>query len=311
MRRRSRAPLAGALCFAGTLFPALGFFNVYPFVYSYVADHFQYLACLGVIVPLCAGLTRIVVRGLAPTELPDVGRKARPTNSSGATWLRRAIPALLVAVLGFLTWRQAHDYRDNITLYRATLARNPAAWMASYNLGMELAARNETDAAIASYRDALSHRPDYAEAHANLAMSLLTLPDRREEAIGHLETAVRLKPELWQAENNLANTLATMPGREDEAIRHYEAVLRRQPELAEIQMNLGIALLGRHRPAEAIPHLESAVRTNPALWQAHFVLAHELLALPARRAEAIPHLEAVLRVNPTFAPARELLEQLR
>jgi hypothetical protein len=56
LRLRSRAPLAGALFFAGSLFPALGFFNVFPFIYSYVADHFQYLACLGVIVPVSAGL---------------------------------------------------------------------------------------------------------------------------------------------------------------------------------------------------------------------------------------------------------------
>jgi hypothetical protein len=48
-RHRSRAPLAGFLFFVGTLFPVLGFLNVYPFVYSYVADHFQYLASLGVI----------------------------------------------------------------------------------------------------------------------------------------------------------------------------------------------------------------------------------------------------------------------
>ena len=40
------------LFFAGTLFPALGFFNVFPFLYSSVADHFQYLAGIGVLVPL-------------------------------------------------------------------------------------------------------------------------------------------------------------------------------------------------------------------------------------------------------------------
>jgi len=49
MRQRSRAPLAAFLFFVGTLFPALGFLNVYPFTYSYVADHFQYLASLGII----------------------------------------------------------------------------------------------------------------------------------------------------------------------------------------------------------------------------------------------------------------------
>jgi len=292
LRHRTRAPLAGALLFAGTLFPALGFFNVYPFIYSYVADHFQYLACLGLIVPLSAGLVRVL--------------------ASSPAWVRRGLPAALVALLGALTWHQAHDYRDNVALYRATLARNPAAWMAAYNLGMELAARNQTDAAIASYRAALALRPDYAEAHANLAMSLLTQPDKKDEAITHLETAVRLKPELWQAECNLANTLVTVPGREAEAIVHYKTVLSRRPELAEVQLNLGIALQGQPgRAAEAAARFESALRTNPNLWQAHFTLAHTLLNLPGRRAEAIPHLEAVLRLNPAFTPARQLLDQLR
>src|SRR5262249_25556340 len=48
LRKRWRAPLSAWLFFCGTLFPALGFLNVYPFVYSFVADHFQYLASLGV-----------------------------------------------------------------------------------------------------------------------------------------------------------------------------------------------------------------------------------------------------------------------
>jgi len=57
---KRRGPLAGALIFAGTLFPALGFFNVYPFIYSFVADHFQYAASLGIIVPVAAGLASAV-----------------------------------------------------------------------------------------------------------------------------------------------------------------------------------------------------------------------------------------------------------
>ena len=52
LARRRRGALAGFLLFVGTLFPALGFFNVFPFIYSYVADHFQYLATLGILVPL-------------------------------------------------------------------------------------------------------------------------------------------------------------------------------------------------------------------------------------------------------------------
>ena len=45
--RRTAGRWPAFLFFLGTLFPALGFLNVYPFRYSYVADHFQYLALLG------------------------------------------------------------------------------------------------------------------------------------------------------------------------------------------------------------------------------------------------------------------------
>lgn len=37
-------PLVAVLLFAGILFPALGFFNTFPMRYSFVADHFQYIA---------------------------------------------------------------------------------------------------------------------------------------------------------------------------------------------------------------------------------------------------------------------------
>jgi protein O-mannosyl-transferase len=56
LSRRCRAPLAGLLFFIGTLFPVLGFLNAYPFRYSLVADHFQYLAGLGIIVLVAAGI---------------------------------------------------------------------------------------------------------------------------------------------------------------------------------------------------------------------------------------------------------------
>ena len=62
LSRRWRGPLAGLLFFAGTLFPVLGFFNVYWFKFSYVADHFQYLASLGIISLAAAGAVLISSR---------------------------------------------------------------------------------------------------------------------------------------------------------------------------------------------------------------------------------------------------------
>ena len=57
-QRIGRAPLAALGCFVVGLAPVLGFFDVYYFRYSYVADHFQYLAGIGLIALMAAALTR-------------------------------------------------------------------------------------------------------------------------------------------------------------------------------------------------------------------------------------------------------------
>src|SRR5580698_3497491 len=102
------------LLFVGTLFPVLGFFNIYPFLFSYVADHFQYLAALALIVPLSSILVSALTRLGKPADI--------------------VLPAVLLAILGTLTFRQAAIYRDTETLYRATLIRNPESWLAHNNL---------------------------------------------------------------------------------------------------------------------------------------------------------------------------------
>src|SRR5271156_4179569 len=95
LSRRRRGPLAGLLYFAGTLFPALGFFNVYPFRFSFVADHFQYLACLGVIVPCAAGMAKLV----------DFVLPKKP-------WLHAGLCAGLLLVLGMLSWQRTWVYES-------------------------------------------------------------------------------------------------------------------------------------------------------------------------------------------------------
>ena len=62
LRRWSRAPLAGVLVYILLLLPTLGFLNIYFFFYSFVADHWQYLACLGIITPCASGIVLLTER---------------------------------------------------------------------------------------------------------------------------------------------------------------------------------------------------------------------------------------------------------
>ena len=279
LRHRTRAPLAAALFFVGTLFPALGFFNVYPFIYSYVADHFQYLASLGVIALAAAAAARW--RG--------------PAAQVGA--------GLLLVTLGALTWRQAGTYRDAETLYRATIARNPAAAMPRYNLALILAGSGRAAEAIAQDEEVLRINPGDPEAHNNLGV-LLSAAGRSAEALGHFQRALQLKPGYAEAENNLAGVLAAIPGHAAEAVALYLRAVRREPGSAEIHNNLASALARMPgHTAEAVAQYEEAIRLKPGYAEAHYNLANELARVPGRTAEAIAEYEAAVRCKPDYAVA--------
>ena len=241
--RPRRGPLAGFLFFAGTLFPVLGFFNVYPFVYSYVADHFQYLANLGIIVPVAAGLTLAAQR----------------------TSVLKSVEALLLLALGVLSWRQSGMYRDSATLYRETLQRNPQCWLAHNNLGHDLLeVPGQLPEAIDHFEAALRLQPNFPQAYNNLGIALLQLPGRLPDAMADFQTALRIQPNYPEAYNNLGIALSRIPGRLPEAIADFEAALRLRPDYAEAHNNLGIALSRvPGRLPEAITHFEAALRIKP------------------------------------------------
>jgi tetratricopeptide (TPR) repeat protein len=220
-RRPHRGPLAGFLFFAGTLFPALGFFNVFPFIYSYVADHFLYLATLGILVPLACGLA------IASERIPAARR------------LVPAVAGLLLATLFVLTWRQSRMYRDAETLYRETLRRNPVSWMAHNNLGCILADMpGRLPEAITEFEASLRIKPDNRQAENNLGNALLTTPGRMAEAIPHLQAALALNPNFPETHYNLALALSLTGGGIPEAIAEYKAALRLRPDYPAARNNL-------------------------------------------------------------------------
>jgi len=232
-RVQSRTPLTVWLLFIGTLFPVLGFFNIYPFIYSFVADHFAYLASLAPIALLASALMRLPPRS------------------------RSVVIAVLLLSLGTLTWRQSSVYRSGEILYRTTIERNPKCWMAWNNLGfLQFADRSRNAEAIANFEQALRLRPAYAEAHSNLGLAL-TQAGRPAEAVPHLRESLRLKPGLYQVHNNLGIALASS-GHADEALAAFRQAAAQNPTLPNIQENWAKALLLLGRREEAATHFTQA-----------------------------------------------------
>lgn len=281
--RMGRGPLAAALFFGGTLAPALGFFNVYPFIYSFVADHFQYLASLGPIALAAA---------LMATGLTRYGVWRHPVGY--------VVCAGLLLVLSVLSWRQAHLYADQETLYRHIIARNPGASMAYLNLGGVYWQQRRYAEAIGVYRTLIALRPDHARAHVNLGVVHASL-GQHDEAIARFRSALALEPNLPAARYELGLIHAAQ-GRHAEAIAELKVALAAQPGFAKGHERLAAIYLDLGRPSEAVAAARAAVTAKPDFAEAHYDLGVAFTAL-GQPAAAIAAYKDAIAARPDYPEA--------
>jgi tetratricopeptide (TPR) repeat protein len=288
LRRWSRAPLAGVLVYMLLLLPSLGFLNIYFFLYSFVADHWQYLACLGIITPCASGIVLLAQR-----------------FKRWQSWLEPGVTLVISGVLFVVTSHQSRMYSDIETLYRTTIARNPTCWMAYLNLGNILYQANRIPAAMDLFNHAMRIKP--AAAHYSLGNALVQ-KGRNPEAIEEYKEALQIDPDYAEAHNNLGGALFLI-GRTSEAIQHYEHALRINPDYAEAHNNLGSVLVQTGRSSEAIEHFKQALRMTPNSASMHTSLG-AALAQMGRTSEAIEEFRTALRINVNYVEARNNLAKL-
>jgi len=283
-RRIGMGSFAALAFFVVTLFPALGFFNVYPMRFSFVADHFQYLASIGPIT-LAAGLASIIISRF----------RAETRNMAMAGLV------LVLLTLGVLTWRQCRIYKDLETLWTDTLAKNPDAWMAHTNLGLVFASRGHYDQAMGHYRRAIELKPDHAEAHNDLGVALERV-SRVDEAHASYRRALQLRPDYAEAHYNMGNSLAG-PGRLDEAVGHFRQAVKAAPGHAAACNSLGLALKLQGRIDEAISYYRRAVEIDPDYTDTRNNLG-SALAQRGEMEEAISQFQIVLDMRADDEEAR-------
>lgn len=240
-----RAPLVAVLFFAVTLAPALGFVNVFPMRYSYVADHFQYLASLGVIVLVAVAAWRVYCAA-SPQVRPTLG----------------LLGAVCVITLAVLTWRQVHDYVDIETLWNNTLAKNEDAWMAAHNLGVLHMERREIPQAERYFTQVVRIRPDDARAQNNLGLICLAKRDL-PGAIAHFKMAIEGEPDFVGARINLSQIQLLTPGQADRAVENYLHALGVDPNVAEAQEQLALQLIRTANRATAEQFLKRTLQIRP------------------------------------------------
>lgn len=278
MRHRwSRWPLVAVLFFGGTLFPALGFVDLLPMRYSFVADHFAYLASIGLIALAAAGIAQLMTRHPA---------------------LMRSAAAIALLALSIKTWTHARDFADAETLWVNTIRKNPNAWMARNNLAVIHLDQGEINSAEAQLRASLRINPANAEAVMNLGR-VAALRGDPQQAIKHYRDAAEMNPNYPQPHYNLGVAYSDL-GDVARAIEAYQRALELDPGHVPTLNNLGILFFKAGQPQPAIDLLRRAIDRDPANASAHRNLANALDAV-GRSADAERHRRLAQSIDPENA----------
>jgi len=295
------------------LFPILGFITISYMRITWVADHFLYLPMLGPIAFAAAAVAAAYAR---------ITAAERPVALAAA--------AILLASLGYSSFRYAHAWAGEETLWPHTIAGHPSpctyprcgCWQAHNRLGAKKFARGDVEGAHFHFQNSTRLRPDLGETHNNLGTTLSAraqmLAQRGDEAAASREMAAaieqfaeaaRVTPHVPAIRVNHANALAAA-GRFVEAADRYQELLKLEPNNPAFINNYGVALYKQGRKEESIVQFRRALELAPGLKDAQESLAVALGEKPDPAAgEPQPNLQMnlpsspTLQMNPSLSPA--------
>ena len=283
--------------FLVALLPVLGLVDNYIFSFSLVFDHLQYLAGMGPLALVAAGIIRLT-------------DSAVPTKP----WLFPSLCGAFILVLGTLTLQRARAFESEETLWTDTLFKNPESWLAHNNLGNALFNRGQVDDAINQFQMALDLHPNYDSAHNNLGTALLR-KGQVDDAIAQFQKAVEINPTFAGAHNNLGKALSTK-GLSDQAMAEYQKAEELNPNDAPAFADLGDVLLQKGQVEQAMANYQKALEIDPNNSDANnnvgFVLAqqgqfNEAIAYYHKALETDPDkVEALYNLGVALAQTRQL-----
>jgi len=231
-KRGLRGTVCAVLFYMVTIFPALGFFDVYAFRYSFVADHFQYLASIGLLIlAVQAGLRLVDAAG-----------------ARDAVWPRVA-GSCVVLLLAGLSFTQARAYHDLPTLWGDTVSKNPDSWIGHHSLALHYKDNGSTEEALRHAGEAIRCKPDSAESHTARGL-IHAVREEPDLALADLNRAVELNPSYPQARLERAHVLLAVQ-RADAAVADLDLFLSTNPDYAPALHDRGRArvMLGRYEAA--------------------------------------------------------------
>jgi Flp pilus assembly protein TadD len=316
--------LFGLGCFTVTLFPVLGFFDMYFLMLSRVSDHFAYLP-LTALVALAAGglgcgLSRMFQTPEESTDKSLANSSARSAMSiaelrpgnqapSGAACGPQPSRDFSMPLLPVLEFNPLEPGDSRHAAPHGAIPSAPGSGVSRLwgrvlglvvgtglvlglgALAMQRAQVFQSEEAL--WRDTLAKNPAAWCAHANLGW-ILAEQQKYDQAREHLVASLEVNPDNAQAHSNLGRVLS-LQRQYPEAEPHFQAALKLKPNDADIRKSYASALAGQGRREEAVPQLREALRLRPDT-DARLLLA-TLLYQTRKFPEAIAEYRQVLRVK--------------
>jgi protein O-mannosyl-transferase len=244
IRQQKRPYLAvGWFWFLGTMVPMIGIITVGE---QGMADRYAYLPFIGLFIAVVWGVRDLSAR-----------YELKPA------WLAVSA-ALVLCVLGFLTYRQIHYWSDDETLWRYTLSVTDKNYSAHDNLALALVDAGRIDEAIPHFRAA------YA-LHQYPTDQLLKL-GFYELRMGHFEDAIDAGKVALAASKDSATKATALReiGRAqislrkfDEAAQTYREALSLNPNDADTLVNVGLLALHSGDTGQAVDDFSRAAKFDP------------------------------------------------
>jgi tetratricopeptide (TPR) repeat protein len=217
-------------------------------------------------------------------------KKTDQSTATGPTDFAKAEQALQSGVSA----HQAGQLEAAIHWYGKTLEVQPDNAEVLCNLGAALLEVGRFSEAETVQRQAIASRPDYPDAHYNLALALKEQKGTLEEIIDCLKKTISLQPDHVDANNNLRFMLNQLNSIE-EAIEFYKQEIVSKPDFPDIYYNLGTSLTSHGKSEEAIVNFKTAISLNPNYADAYCGLG-KAFTIQARFDDAASSYRAVYAV---------------
>jgi tetratricopeptide (TPR) repeat protein len=182
-------------------------------------------------------------------------------------------------------WRHALDHYKRIATPKVTTKDGHQERVdkfkvfCRYDLSVVMRKAGRPGAAKVEYREVFSNLLDEADAHFEVALALS--PNRKDEAIAEYQEALRCRPDFPEAHSNLADALM---GKHllDKAIEHYEAAIGTKQvflEAFKAYTKLGVAYTEKDRVKDAIVLYKESIRLNSDYPEAHYNYGNALFKM--------------------------------